>query len=209
MSERRIDLNLGMHHRDGAYPDTHGEPEGSFQRQGRDTASLAQDAQKLRRWIEQRSSQYSALDPTTPQDTADSHCAVGSPMDLFAAGALNKFTSPQAPTHATTANAPPALEQALQHLAQRLLVSDGRHGQRAVQIELASSQLSGASLQVFEEAGALIAQFTCTREATREYLTEHALWLAQSLAQRLQRAVCLRVQTNDPHDPCLHQVNAP
>ncbi|MOA23182.1 hypothetical protein D3C78_1437860 [compost metagenome] len=63
-------------------------------------------------------------------------------------------------------------------------------------------------VDIFEEAGRLLTRFTCSHEGARERLCKGAAWFAESLAQRLQQDVRVQVQTDDPEDPCLLQVDA-
>lgn len=93
----------------------------------------------------------------------------------------------------------------LQQMASRLLVNDGHSGRRAVQLQIDDAQLPGVELQVFEAEGRLTALFTCASENSRLKLCRQGPWLAEQLAQKLQRATCVQVQTDDPSAPCLEQ----
>ncbi|MPM21010.1 hypothetical protein SDC9_67449 [bioreactor metagenome] len=93
-------------------------------------------------------------------------------------------------------------------MAQRLLVGDGSSGRRAVQIQLSNDALPGVVMDVFEDAGAVVAEFTCSQESSRERLVHAAQWLADGLHASLQRTAVVRVQTDDPEDRCLIQAQA-
>ncbi|MNV83378.1 hypothetical protein D3C71_1771810 [compost metagenome] len=87
-------------------------------------------------------------------------------------------------------------------------MGDGSQGRRGVQIALTDEQLPGVVVDVFEESGRLVARFTCREEESRERLCAGARWFAEGLAQRLQRDTRVEVQTDDPEDSCLLQVDA-
>ncbi|RIX71855.1 hypothetical protein [Acidovorax cavernicola] len=123
------------------------------------------------------------------------------PFDLFRSA--HAGPDPKAPPPAAA-----ALTPTLEQMASRLLVGDGSQGRRGVQITLADAQLPGVVVDVFEEAGRLVARFTCSDEAARERLCAAARWFAHGLAQRLQRDIRVEVQTDDPEDACLLQVDS-
>jgi len=194
---RPIHLDLGMpsstgfEARPGTGAQTGGDP--------RETDTLADDAKALRALLDQ---QRTAATPGagTPAPTAPR------PFDLFGPGA----TAPATPTAANApADAPQGIGEALSQMAQRLLVADGSTGRRAVQIQLADDSLPGVSVEIFEEAGGIVAQFTCTQEGARERLARNAQWLADNLSGRLGRSACVRVQTDDPEDLCLVEAQSP
>lgn len=164
---------------------------------GRDPEQLQGEAQALRDLI---ATGRQAPPAATPAPSA------ARPFDLFGSPA------PMAPAAAAPASAPagmPAsLNDTLATMAQRLLVSDGSSGRRAVQIQLADENLPGVLLDVFEDEGQLVATFTCSHEGARERLARHAQWLADGLAERLARPVCVRVLADDPEDPCLVEARA-
>lgn len=200
---RPIHLDLGMPSstgldaRTGTGPQTGGDP--------RETDTLADDAKALRALVEQQRAGAqpgaSAPAPATPR-----------PFDLFGAGAgtpVPPALGAAAPTPgATPDDAPRGIDEVLSQMAQRLLVADGSTGRRAVQIQLADDSLPGVAVEIFEEAGHVVAQFTCTQEDARERLVRNAQWLADGLADRLGRGACVRVQTDDPEDLCLVEVRA-
>ena len=195
---RPIHLDLGMpsstgfEARTGTGPQTGSDP--------RETDTLADDAKALRALVEQQRTAAQpaggAQAPTAPR-----------PFDLFGPGAAPVPQAAPAPASAP-ADAPQGIGEALSQMAQRLLVADGSTGRRAVQIQLADDSLPGVAVEIFEEAGSVVAQFTCTQESSRERLVRNAQWLADGLASRLGQGVCVRVQTDDPEDPGLVEARA-
>ena len=145
----------------------------------------------------------------TNQSKPASHSEAKNPFELFRPPETAQATSVAAAS--TAAALEPAaepdtlLENMLQHMASRLLVNDGHSGRRAVQLQIEDAQLPGVELQVFEAEGRLTALFTCASENSRLKLCKQATWLAEQLAQKLQRATCVQVQTDDPSAPCLEQ----
>ncbi|MGN6580379.1 MAG: hypothetical protein ACTHJ1_10420 [Bordetella sp.] len=100
------------------------------------------------------------------------------------------------------APAPGELSQGLRQAAERLLVGDGSSGRREVRIELKDDVLPGVTVCVYEDQGLLVAAFVCASEPSREKLCACAPALAGELAGSLNRAVLVRVGTDDPEDPC-------
>lgn len=190
-SERplHLDVNVTSGNAFDAQPDTPGHADGRSQQQ------LADQAKSLRALLDQQRSTAPAP-PAAAAPTA-------SPFDLFAPPAAAPVQPPPA------APAPSAgLEHTLNQMASRLLVGDGSNGRRGVQIQMADEQLPGVVVDIFEDAGRLLTRFTCSHEGSRERLCAGADWFASSLAQRLQQDVRVQVQTDDPEDPCLLQVDA-
>lgn len=189
-SERPIHLDVGV-----PSGNAFGTPSGTpGQADTRSQQQLSEQGQNLRELLaRQRQAPPQAAAAALPGAGA-----AASPFELFQpAGAV---PPPPAAADALT----PALEQ----MAKRLLVGDGSQGRRGVQITLDDAQLPGVVVDVFEEAGRLVARFTCSDEGARARLSAGANWFAQGLAQRLQRDVRVEVQTDDPEDPCLLQVDA-
>lgn len=190
-SERPLHLDVGVPSGNAfdAQPDTPGHADGRSQQQ------LADQGRNLRELLDQQRS-TAAAPPAAPASTP-------SPFDLFAAPP-EALAQPLPTTCAPSAG----LEHTLNQMAQRLLVGDGSNGRRGVQIQLADDQLPGVVVDIFEEGGRLLTRFTCSQESARERLCAGAGWFAASLAQRLQQDVRVQVQTDDPEDPCLVQVDA-
>lgn len=158
---------------------------------GRDEQQLQQDAGRMQSLLQQAPAASAAPAPQAER-----------PFDLFGQGmpGVAAVPGPAAPAPGTGALA--GLDERLSQMARRLLVGEGRHGGQAVQMQLADDDLPGVVLEVFEDEGALIAQFTCSQEDPRERLARNAPWLAEQLAERLQRAALVRVLADDPEDPC-------
>lgn len=187
--------STGFEARTGTGPQTGGDP--------RETDTLADDAKALRALVEQ---QRGAAQPAASAPSP----AAPRPFDLFGAGAVAQ-TQPLQAAHAFTpasADTLRGVDDALARMAQRLLVADGSTGRRAVQIQLAGDSLPGVAVEIFEEAGSVVAQFTCSQESSRERLVRNAQWLADSLADRLGHGASVRVQTDDPEDLCLVEARA-
>lgn len=193
-SERPIHLDVGVPSGNtfDAHPDTPGHGDARSQQQ------LADQGRSLRDLLAQ---QRGAADGAP----ANTGAGAASPFALFgpAAPAAELKTAPPG-----TQEPAAGLEQALERMARRLLVSDGSSGRRGVQIQLDSAELPGVVVDIFEDEGRLLTRFTCSQESARERLCAGARWFADNLAERLQRDVRVQVQTDDPEDPCLLQVDA-
>lgn len=200
-TERPIHLDLGMPSstafdaRTGTGPQTGDDPRG--------TETLDDDAKALRALLEQQRAAPptgGAQPPSAPR-----------PFDLFSPATMaapNHIAQPLPGAASTPPDAPRGIDETLSQMAQRLLVADGSTGRRAVQIQLADDSLPGVSVEIFEEGGHVVAQFTCTQESSRERLVRNAQWLADGLASRLAQGVSVRVQTDDPEDLCLVEAHA-
>jgi hypothetical protein len=190
VSDRPIHLDLGMpastpfdvHAGKGEQPptDTRGQQQ------------LDDDAQSLRALLD--AGRHAP--PAAPAPTAQR------PFDLFGGPAALQAAPPAASAPSAAQDLPGGIDDTLASMAKRLLVSDGSSGRRAVQIQLADDSLPGVVLDVFEEEGLLVTCFTCSHEGARERLARNAQWLADGLAGRLTRPVCVRVLADDPEDPC-------
>jgi hypothetical protein len=191
-SERPIHLDVGV-----PSGNAFGTPSGTpGQADTRSQQQLSEQGRNLRELLaRQRQAPPQAAAAALPGAGA-----AASPFELFQPAPPGAVPPPPAAADALT----PALEQ----MAKRLLVGDGSQGRRGVQITLDDAQLPGVVVDVFEEAGRLVARFTCSDEGARARLNAGANWFAQGLVQRLQRDVRVEVQTDDPEDPCLLQVDA-
>ena len=199
---RSIQLDLGMP-TSKAFdrPDTSSEHSNS---NPKNTDNLADDAQRLRELLKQ---QYDR-----PVERPVESLKAASPFDLFGGrvadqGPTSGLTTPAVDT--SRSGPPVGLEAALTQMAGRLLVNDGSSGQRAVRITLADEGLQGVEVEVLEEAGDLLARFSCSLESSRVRLAANAQWLADELARSLQRSVHVCVQTDDPEDLCPVEASAP
>jgi len=100
------------------------------------------------------------------------------------------------------------LGRELQHMVSQFAVGEGRSGGAMVRMELDDSVLPGVSIEIEESAGRLQVTFTCSVERSRERLLRELPLRGPDLASALGRDVLLRVQTDDPEDPCLFEVLA-
>jgi hypothetical protein len=185
MTDRRIGL-------DTAVPQ--GMP-GSSTRFGAGGADVRGQASK-----DDRQAFEQALSSEQAQTPAPSEAApvdVPRPFALFGA-----FAAPASAPAAGGAPAPGELTQGLRQAAERLLVGDGSSGRREVRVELKDEVLPGVTVCVYEDQGLLVAAFVCASEPSREKLCACAAALAGELASSLNRAVLVRVGTDDPEDPC-------
>lgn len=122
------------------------------------------------------------------------------PLSLF--GAWN----PPGPAAQSAVN--PSVDRELSEtLLERLMVDDG-NGQgsgKQVRMALKSDVLPGVTIAVQEAEGRLQVDFICSVESSRLRLNAAIPVQAQTLAERLQRPVLLRVQTDDEEDLCLFE----
>lgn len=194
-TDRSIHLDLGMPTSTGSgSPGGHGMPSDT-----RSASQLSDEAQNLRELLDAQRQQ-------PPAETASQAARPSSPFDLF--GARPPLPAETQSDTSLPARAPSELHDTLHQLAQRLLVGDGSSGRRSVQIQLAIDSLPGVVVEIFEESGTMVAQFTCTQEVARERLVRSADWLAEGLARALARPCCVRIQTDDPEDRCLTEARA-
>lgn len=186
MTDRRIGL-------DTAVPQ--GMP-GSSARFGAGGADVRGQASKDDRQAFEQA--MSSERPPAPAPAETPAADVPRPFALFGA-----FASTAAAAATTGgAPAPGELSQGLRQAAERLLVGDGSSGRREVRIELKDDVLPGVTVCVYEDQGLLVAAFVCASEPSREKLCACARALAGELAGSLNRAVLVRVGTDDPEDPC-------
>ena len=98
---------------------------------------------------------------------------------------------------ATTTPKPPAHEARLlaelSTMVSRLMVADGRQSQRGLRLELSEDVMPGVSLALFEESGAMVAEFECRVESSFVKLSVPAQALANQLAVTLRRDTVWRV----------------
>ena len=200
-TDRPIHLDVGVPSGNtfDAQPDTAGHADSRSEQQ------LADQGRALRELLSRQRGAASAAPADSPPASANPAGTTSNPFALFGPAASAADAKPASPVP----DAPPAaLEQALDRMARRLLVGDGSNGRRGVQIQLDLAELPGVVVDIFEEAGRLLTRFTCSQESARERLCAGARWFADQLAGRLQRDVRVQVQTDDPEDPCLLQVDA-
>jgi len=82
----------------------------------------------------------------------------------------------------------------------RLMVGDGRSGNRQVRLELKDDRLPGVMVTIEECEGRLQVNFICRVESSRLQLNDALPELANTLAHRLAREVLMCVQTDDDED---------
>jgi hypothetical protein len=114
---------------------------------------------------------------------------------------------PAAPAPAP-AGPPPAWSGEVGQAVERLMVGDGSSGNKQVRMELKDDVLPGVTVTVQELEGRCQVDFICAVEESRLRLVAAVPAQAPLLAQRLDRPVLLRVQTDDDADPCLFEVAA-
>ncbi len=130
---------------------------------------------------------------TTPQQSATQLPA--GPFALF-----GQFTStPQPP-------APSAAQQMLQSVVERLLVGDGRDGQRSVRMSLSDEVMPGVDVAVFQDAGVWVAAFECRNAQSFETLAAPAIEMAQQFANAVQADAAWRVNP-DAQSPEVAHLN--
>ncbi len=93
------------------------------------------------------------------------------------------------------------LDVEITHIVRTLLVGENAVGNHMVRMELSSERLPGVTLEVYRDAGALVAQFVCANEHSRLRLTQAASWLSESLSVRLKNDTVVRLLTDDPDAP--------
>lgn len=186
--ERRIDLNVSV-------PDFRGQ---EFQTGGQRQSALPQpDAQAKSRFDEA----LAGKNTSEAQAEVAERVSAPNPFSLF--GSLQ----PPAGSPAAGGLAP-ALSSRIGDGIERLMVDDGSNGNRQVRMALKDDLLPGVTVAIQELDGRLQVDFICSDESSRLRLNEAAPSQAQALAERLRREVLLRVQTDDPEDPCLTEALA-
>lgn len=162
----------------------------------------AQDQRREPSDADRQAFEQAMRQPETDTPSNTDRTPLSSPFALFGAGlSVTADTQP-----APGAGQPDGLGEQLAQMAQQLLVGDEHHGRRQVSIRLRDSVLPGVTVAVFEEAGSLVASFTCSSEPSRELLCACMNDLASGLSASLGRSAIVRVSTDDPEDPCLVEV---
>lgn len=121
---------------------------------------------------------------------------------------LSLFGAWRTPPDNVPSQTPPAVDPELSEaLLERLMVDDGNgHGTgKQVRMELKGDVLPGVTIAIQELEGRLQVDFICSIESSRLRLNAAIPAQAQTLAERLQRPVLLRVQTDDDEDLCLFE----
>ena len=179
--DRRVDLSLSV-------PDQRGQGMGL----AGGAPQQQPDAQARQRF------EQAMAAPTPPQDMPAP--AAPQPFALFGSMAASPL--------ATVPAADPALGARMAEGIERLMVGDGSSGNRQVRMELKDDLLPGVSVVVQELEGRLQVDFICANEDSRQRLVAALEANARTLAERLNRPVLLRVQTDDEDDPCLREALA-
>lgn len=133
-----------------------------------------------------------------PADPQAAELAIPQPFALFGSLAASLPAPP----------ADPGLGEPMVEGIERLMVGDGRSGNRQVRMELKDELLPGVSVVLQELEGRLQVDFICSNEDSRQRLNAAAQANASTLAERLRRPVLVRVQTDDEDDPCLQEALA-
>lgn len=143
--------------------------------QGQPDSGLTQEAD-LQATLQFQQTMAGADLPPPPQDLPSG------PFALFGA-----TTTPKPPAHEARVLAE------LSTMVSRLMVADGRQSQRGLRLELSEDVMPGVSLAMFEESGAMVAEFQCRVESSFVKLSVPAQALANQLAVTLRRDTVWRV----------------
>lgn len=176
MAERPVSLDLRMP-AGQAQGDRAGGMPGGAARQQADPEAAARFAQRL------RSSPESANASSSPSSA--------SPFSLFGQtasveGAQGSVASSADPGEAVAA----VWDRALQNGVKRLMVAED---QRSLRLDLDASVFPGVIVEVFEDAGAWVAQFTCSEQSSFDRLAAAAQEMASRMADTLERDALWRV----------------
>jgi len=180
-TERRIDLNVGV-------PDFGARQFHTGAGNDQQRPMHSPDPQAQERFAQ-------ALSGKLPTELPPERVSPPSPFSLF--GGL-----PVASRDAQDAHRTAEVASRIGASIERLMVSDGQHGNRQVRMELKDDVLQGVTVAIQEINGRLQVDFICSHEDTRLLLNAAAPEQARTLAERLQREVLLCVQTDDVDDPC-------
>jgi len=184
MSERPVALDLRMPA--GQTPgDRAGGTPGDAMRQPPDQEAAARFAQSLR-----------GSRGDSPASAAPG-MSVASPFSLFGAGLAEShpasdgkpFTQvPAGSQHSDSVEL--VWDRSLQEGVKRLMVAED---QRSLRMDLDGSTFPGVVVEVFEDAGAWVAQFTCSERGSFDRLAAAADEMAARMARTLERDALWRV----------------
>lgn len=118
-----------------------------------------------------------------------------SPMALFTR------TPEPAPVREAAGPPPESITGQLALRIETLAVSTDQDGHRRVRLTLADNALPDTDVEVGHDAGELQVAFFCRRPEGRQALEAQAPQLADTLAQRLQRPVCVSVGGTQRDEP--------
>jgi hypothetical protein len=120
------------------------------------------------------------------------------PFELLGSPAVHRVTAADTPVPVLAPD--PQLFRRIGEVVERLMVGDGRSGNRQVRMDLKEDLLPGVTVTVQELDGRLEVDFTCIHDLPRQRLADAAPEQAQVLASRLDRDVLLRVQAREGED---------
>lgn len=195
MSEKRIDLNLSApdlastlaRERGEQAPQSMPMPQPDVRDETRFAAALtAEDGTKTDADVD---------DDADAQMNARLANDVPRPFALFG-------TRPAVPSAGVPAGVLMPLAESLGYAVERLMVGEGRSGNQ-VRMELKDELLPGVTVAIEAQEGRMQVDFFCRIERSRLLLNNALDAMAETLAQRLQRDVMMRVQTDDAEDRCL------
>jgi hypothetical protein len=133
-----------------------------------------------------------------------------SPFALFGAGSMPGAAVNAQPQAAAPTDTARHLLVEVSNMAQRLMVSGDAGNSRQVRMELDEAAFPGVSVVIDEDQGRWRVCFVCRQESPRLRLVGEIDAMAQTLAERLAREVCVQVRTDDDEDPCwVERVTAP
>lgn len=184
MSERLVTLDLRMPTGQTPGERTGGQP-GEARRDQPDQDAAARFAQSLR---------GPAPNAPAPQTAA---ATAASPFSLFGRGAVDSLLPPDAQPsmHASARGGSESpveavWDRSLQEGVKRLMVAED---QRSLRMDLDASLFPGVVVEVFEDAGAWVAQFTCAERESFVRLAAAADEMAARMATTLERDALWRV----------------
>lgn len=145
------------------------------------------------------------------------HAAPGEAVPVMPAGPLSLFATPAAAAGVPASKVPQAAvgsEQLLRDLqdnVKRLLVGED---QRSLRLDLDPAVFPGTSVRVYEDAGAWVAEFSCSNADSFDRLARPAQEMAASLAQALSsdalwRVVLIGIDGADAPEPVESFASAP
>lgn len=187
MAERPVTFNLRTPGEGVANGSGHPLP-------GRDPPD-AHDVLTFSRALQDDRTPTSGSHPSSGSTARADSAPLPSPFELFR-------TAASAADHATsTAEPVPALVPALTGLVDKLMVGDGQDGRRMARLELDDSVMPGVSVVIQEDAGAWVAEFSCTNPESFTRLAQPAQSMARQLAEALSQDAVWRVVPDglDPH----------
>ncbi len=143
----------------------------------------------------------SAALPASPESASD---VLPTPLTL-----LNRPNLPGEKTmHSHNEQNAKQLLAAIGQSVSQLLVGEGADGRRQVQITLDHEFLPGVSVSMYEDAGAWVADISCSDSQSYALLSKPASDMARQLAQALKHDALWRVSLEEPSDQGVGQTEA-